>query len=189
MKICKIDECERKYYARGWCYKHYQRWWKHDDPEYSSREMHGYSNHPLYTVWEHMKQRCYNENEKAYKNYGGRGITVCKEWKNSFEAFFEWALPLWKVGLLIDRINNNGNYYPENCQFVTYTESNLNTQLLRSTSTSGYRGVTYHKNNEKWIAQITIDNKNKYLGSFNTPEDAALAFDNAVVDNRPRNFS
>jgi len=87
---------------------------------------HGYRKHALYTVWLNCKARCYYPKHKSYKNYGGRGITVCTEWRNDSAAFIEWALTNgWKKGLTIDRRNNDGNYTPQNCRFVSrYTQSN-----------------------------------------------------------------
>jgi hypothetical protein len=183
MKICKEIDCENKVLARGWCNMHYKRWWRYNNP--SIIKNHGYSDHLLYGVWRNMKQRCYNKNCKSYKNYGGKNITVCNEWGNSFEVFIKWALPLWKKGLQIDRKNNNGNYEPSNCHFVTSKENNDNKELLMSTSTSGFRGVS--SVNKKWRANIRIENKQKHLGYFDTPQEAALAYNNAIPDNRPKN--
>lgn len=79
----------------------------------------------LYEVWHAMKDRCYNSHKKAYKNYGGRGITVCEEWRNDFKAFHSWAIangydPNAKQGeCTLDRIDVNGNYEPTNCQWVS----------------------------------------------------------------------
>lgn len=71
-----------------------------------------------------MKTRCYNPNCKAYKNYGERGIIICDEWKNNFKSFYEWAIQNGgALGLEIDRKENDGNYTPENCRFVSAKEN------------------------------------------------------------------
>jgi hypothetical protein len=76
----------------------------------------------LYSVWSTMKMRCYNPKRDRYKNYGGRGIIVCDEWLHNPKAFIQWALNNgYKQDLQIDRIDNDGNYEPSNCRFVTQT--------------------------------------------------------------------
>ena len=81
---------------------------------------------PLMSVWDNMISRCYNRSKgPGYERYGGRGITVCDEWRH-FPAFKAWALPLWEPGLQLDRINNEGNYEPSNCRFVTPAEQARN---------------------------------------------------------------
>jgi hypothetical protein len=81
---------------------------------------HGYSCHPLYSVWEGMKTRCYNTAHEDFYLYGERGIRVCDEWLNDPIRFIAWSLANgWKPGLTIDRKNNDGNYEPGNCRFVT----------------------------------------------------------------------
>lgn len=87
--------------------------------------------HPLYLKWCAMKRRCFNKNEKCYKNWGGRGITVCEKWL-SFENFARDMGPSFKPGLSLDRIDVNGNYEPNNCRWVTLAEQNRN---KRSTNT------------------------------------------------------
>lgn len=77
----------------------------------------------FYGVWGSMKQRCFNPNSQAYSDYGGRGITVCDEWKDSYESFETWAFANnYEKGLTIDRIDNDGNYEPGNCRWATYKQ-------------------------------------------------------------------
>ena len=93
---------------------------------------HNMSYSKLYKVWQGMKTRCYNPNFIYYCNYGGRGITICNEWKNDFSKFYEWAINNgYKEGLTIDRINNDGNYEPNNCRWVTRAEQNRNKRYTK----------------------------------------------------------
>lgn len=80
----------------------------------------------LYSIWASMKGRCYSPTFERYNRYGGRGITVCKEW-HDFTPFFNWAMANgYKNNLTIDRIDNDGNYRPDNCRWVTAFENNFN---------------------------------------------------------------
>ena len=87
----------------------------------------GCRNNRLYRIWRGMKARCFNANSKNYKLYGGRGITICDEWANDFEAFSAWALENgYEDNLSIDRKNTDGNYEPNNCEWATVEHQNNN---------------------------------------------------------------
>ena len=89
---------------------------------------HGKSNSRLYRVWASMKERCSSANNKGYDNYGGRGISVCDKWQE-FEPFYKWAIANgYKKRLEIDRIDNDGNYEPDNCRWVTSKQNCRNTR-------------------------------------------------------------
>ena len=85
---------------------------------------HGEMTTRLYNIWSGMKQKCSYIKHIGYKNYGGRGITVCSEWANDYTVFRDWALNNgYKDNLEINRINNNGNYEPSNCNWITQKEN------------------------------------------------------------------
>ncbi len=87
---------------------------------------HGLTKHPLFKVWQSMKERCYNANHHAFKDYGGRGIIMCNEWLLP-EIFINWALGNgYRTGLEIDRIDNSLGYNPLNCRFTTRKQNSRN---------------------------------------------------------------
>ena len=95
----------------------------------------------LYGIWRHMIDRTTNPKHESYKNYGGKGVTVCPEWFDSFEAFYEWAMKNgYQDDLTIDRIDNNGNYEPSNCRWADWnTQANNRSYCVNIT----YKGETH----------------------------------------------
>ena len=90
---------------------------------------HGMTNTGLYRSFKGMKSRCYRKKDIHYRAYGGRGITICKEWLDNSKSFYDWALANgWKEGLTIERIDVNGNYCPENCKWIPMSEQYKNKQ-------------------------------------------------------------
>lgn len=89
--------------------------------------------HSLYSIWKAMRRRCNGKTHKLYYRYGGRGITVCKEWDN-YLSFKEWSVNNgWVNGLTIDRIDNDGNYCPENCRWIPLSENLKKTSRVKIT--------------------------------------------------------
>lgn len=88
---------------------------------------HGKSNTRLHNIWKGIIRRTENPNDPYYKDYGGRGISICSEWRNDFECFYNWAMSHgYSENLSIDRSDNNGNYEPTNCSWATAKEQAQN---------------------------------------------------------------
>lgn len=106
------------------------------------RKSHGLSGHPAYGMWEGMIRRCYSLKHFAYHRYGGRGIKVCDEWRESPAIFIPWAeLHGWRNDLQMDRLNNDGDYSPGNVRFVTARE-NANNKCTNRMMNIGGRSLT-----------------------------------------------
>lgn len=89
----------------------------------NNEKKHNMTNPRIYDIWIGIKSRCINENNQAYCKYGGRGITICEEWLNDFMSFYNWSMENgYNDSLSIDRIDNDGNYEPDNCRWATSKE-------------------------------------------------------------------
>ena len=135
---------------------------------------HGDSKSRLYNIWCGMKGRCYSKTNTTYKNYGGRGITICEEWLNNFENFKEWSLKNgYNEKLTIDRIDVDGNYEPSNCRWATpYMQSN-NT---RNNVCLKYNNINY---TAKELSDLLNINYKKFLYGYHKFNDVEKSIEYA----------
>ena len=155
-----------------------------------THKTHGLIGTRLYRIWASIKDRTLNPKNKQYNDYGGRGITICDEWKNDFMSFYNWAMSNGyeeNKGLSIDRIDNDGNYEPSNCRWTTQTMQCRN-QRISKNNTSGYKGVSYNKRRGKYIAQIMVNKNYIYLGLYLNVEEGAIAYNNYIIENNLEGF-
>ena len=142
---------------------------------------HGARYTSLYRRYVHIKDRCNNPRNCDFGHYGGRGIKISEEW-SSFEAFRDWAnIHGHEERLTIDRIDNDKDYGPDNCRWVSQKIQAINKRLLKPNVT-GYPGVYYKKISGKYEAYVGINGKRHYLGTFITPEEASVAYLKAKQD-------
>lgn len=147
------------------------------------RLQHGYKGTRIWSTYHNIKQRCNNVKHPRYNDYGGRGITMCEEWLNDITSFINWAIENgYNKGLTIDRINNDKGYSPDNCRCVSYAVQATNTSL-RKDNTTGYKGVSIDKKNGNRIrANIQIKGKVKFLGYYDTFEEASEVYELAFLE-------
>lgn len=108
-----------------------------------------FNNRKIYSVWKSMKGRCEDRLNRCYPIYGGRGITICDEWKDNVKVFCDWAIKNgWQKGLKIDRIDNDKNYEPSNCRFVDVVVSGRNRRnvKLNMVKATEIRLLRYYQN-------------------------------------------
>lgn len=142
------------------------------------RTVHTLSQSRLYNIHQGMLKRCYNENSAAYQCYGGRGIIVCNEWKNDFVEFYKWAMENgYEDNLTIERIDNDGNYEPNNCRWATKAEQTRNT---RKNVYFTFNGVT--KTMSEWAKTFDIP-----LTTFRRRMLQNRPFDEIISKNRLKN--
>jgi len=119
-----------------------------------------------------MKTRCYNKNSAHYKRYGARGITICNDWLNSFKAFYDWSMNNgYAEDLTIDRKNNDGNYEPSNCRFITSYKQASNKSTTHLLTFNGKTQCVKAWTEERGLGKETIRER---LKRGWTVEDAIL---------------
>ena len=144
---------------------------------------------PLYYAWVNMRSRCTDPNAKYYPEYGGRGITICSEWQESFEHFQIWAISNgYAQGLTLDRADNSKSYCPDNCRWVNRTAQQRNRRSQKGSS-SQFVGVSFVTKHQKWLSSLKINGKSINLGLFTEEQDAAVKRDQYIVDNALQNFT
>ena len=146
------------------------------------------SKHRFYNKWASMMHRCYNQKNKSYPDYGGRGITVCKEWQD-VKNFIKWVEETYTEGYTLDRIDNDKAYSPNNCRWVNKTIQSINRRKLKSNK-SGYVGVFWNKITNKWQSSIKVNKKSIHLGYFEDKMEAVKARDDYIKEhNLPHKLS
>lgn len=135
--------------------------------KYTKKDWVKVSKHPLYNLYSGIKQRCYYKKSSNYHRYGGRGIKICEDWLGSggFLQFVHDMGDRPSNKHTIDRIDNDGDYTPENCVWATYKEQCI-TRSLRSDNKAGVAGISWDNTHGRWVARKTDANGNRvYAGS------------------------
>lgn len=143
-----------------------------------SRRTHGGKGTRIYNIWCNIKDRCFNANNSSYSYYGGRGISMCNEWRNDFSSFREWAYNNgYEDNLTVDRIDVNQDYCPENCRWVDRTaQANNRTNTIRFSYNgeehtcaewARITGISYDLINDRYHKGLPPD-KILYDGKFKT---------------------
>jgi hypothetical protein len=151
----------------------------------------------IYIIWKGIKGRCLNPNSRCYKHYGGRGITICEEWADSFEQFYKDVSNLSNFnesnlgykGLTLDRTDNNKGYSKDNVRWVSMIMQNRNRSLSIANKT-GYTGIYFNKRNPHKPFKVTIINNKKsiYLGCYRTKIEAVIRRNLYIIENNLKGF-
>ncbi len=144
------------------------------DSNLKNKTTHGMAHTRIYNAWHSMKARCYNPTNHNYHRYGGRGISVCDEWKDSFESFYEWATSNgYSDDLTLDRVDNNGNYCPDNCRWVTTKVQNNNREVSINIT---YNGKT--QNLSQWCKELNLP----YMRIYQRLVTYGFSFEEAITE-------
>lgn len=144
---------------------------------------HNESGARIYSIWCCMKNRCNCQTAPAYQYYGARGISVCRDWNESYESFRDWATASgYLEGLELDRKDVNGNYEPGNCRWATRTQQMQNTRARnQKNKSSAFKGVAACANSgNPWRVTICVNKKMIHVGVFSSEIEAARAYDAAA---------
>lgn len=174
-RICTIENCNDKIRCSGLCTFHYRTYTRTGDPNtpvkrVKGKILHGLTDTPEFKALCAIKSRCNNPNDSRYPSYGGRGITVCERWSQpgGIVNFVKDMGTRPSPEDSIDRIDNAGNYTPENCRWASKSVQSANKSQPNST---GYQGV--YKNHNKWGARFMSKN----IGFYYTPQEASAAYE------------
>lgn len=143
---------------------------------------HGLSHNIFYMKWKSILARCNNPQNASYINYGGRGIKVCNEWL-SLQNFIIWCEETYIEGMTLDRIDNDKGYSPDNCRWVDRITQTINRRTMKSNK-SGYVGVSWRKDRNKWTVRIGTGIRYECLGHFDDLMEAVIFRDNYIIENK-----
>jgi hypothetical protein len=191
---CLISGCVDSVRVKksGYCWRHYQQHLKGTLGISKTNERHGLHDSSEYASWQHMKDRCLNQKNMRYVDYGGRGIKVCERWQKSFKAFLEDMGLKQSSTLSINRVNNDAHYscgncneckinnWEANCDWADDYTQKLN-QRIRKNNKSGHKNISWDRFRSAWMVRIKRHKKYVFGGRFNMLEEAIIERDNFLL--------